>query len=62
MVELVDDMRLGLSKLARKRQESRRRELLRAENQHLGGEERVPDLPEVRADLVGFRAESAELF
>ena len=57
MVELVDHVGLGLAELAREREESRGRELLTPENQDLGSEKRVPDLAEVRIDLVGFRAE-----
>jgi hypothetical protein len=61
MVELVDDVGLRPAELTRKRQETRRGELLRAKHQHLRGEECIPDLPERRADFVGFRAKRAEL-
>src|SRR5262249_12676027 len=52
---------LGPAELLRESEEAGGREFLIAQNQHLGGEECVPDLPEIRADVVRFRAKCAEL-
>jgi hypothetical protein len=61
MMELVDDVRLGPAKLPCERKIARGRELLRAEDQDLRPEKRIPHGAEVRADFVGFEAEAAEL-
>jgi hypothetical protein len=61
MVELIDNVWLGLSELTGQAQELTRRQTLPSKNQYLGREERIPDQPEIRADLVGLCAEGAEL-
>ena len=61
MMELVDDMRLGVAELPCEGEELARRQPLAAHDQHLRGEERVPDLAERPRDAVRFHAEAAEL-
>ena len=65
MMELVDDVRLGRPEAARERQELRRRQRLRAEDEHLRAEERALDVGECRVgqrirevDAEGLGAEA----
>src|SRR5581483_1099839 len=60
VMELVDDMRLRSAELPREVEEFSRAQALRANDQELRGEERVPDLAKRPRHALDFRAEAAE--
>src|SRR5262249_39678542 len=61
MMELIDDVRLRTAELPREAEELTGAQALAADDQHLRGEERVPDLAKRPCDAVCFRTETTEL-